>query len=195
MDIINKQHYEQIRKPTVYEKALGYLKQIDEIFAENNRKFELGIINGCNYDREELQKISQKLFDNYKQLKKVTFGSKFPWPEHFYTGDLSGNILKTRRLCSQVKNAVSVFWNGEVSICSYDYSGKLVVGNLAEKRLSEIYNGEKAKKIRKIHFLQKFKQLPICKKCLIPRFKGQNSTFNYSKQITDEKSRGDKKRN
>jgi radical SAM protein with 4Fe4S-binding SPASM domain len=195
MDIIDKQHYEQIRPPAIYEKAINSLKQINEVFAKNNRKFELSIINANSHDRQNLQEIAQKLFGDYTQLRKVSFGTKFPWPEHFYTGNLDGNIAKSRRFCKQINGGVSVFWNGDVSICSYDYSGKLVIGNLAKTTLSEIYNSEEAKKIRKIHFLQKLKQLPVCAKCLIPRFTSQNILFNYPDNNKNEKTRRHKTRN
>jgi radical SAM protein with 4Fe4S-binding SPASM domain len=175
MDIFNKEKYEQIRRPARYENAVESLSAIDKIFAEYNRKYELTLIADDDMDEQD---FSNQLFARYKQLKKISFSSKFPWPEHFYTGNLEGKISKKRKSCRQISSGVSVFWTGEVSICSYDFSGKLIIGNLTDTRLSEIYNSEQARKIRKRYFLHQWNKIPLCKNCLLPRFTSKTTSFN-----------------
>lgn len=179
MDISNKGNYEQIRKPANYEKALESLSAIDAVFAENNRKYELTMIADEDIDE---QNAVNRLFAQYKQLRKVSFGSKFPWPEHFYTGNLEEHIVKKRNTCMQITGGASVFWTGEVSICSYDFSGKLVIGNLADAVLSEIYNSPQAREIRKRHFLRQWNKIPVCKNCLLTRFTNKKTSFNRPKK-------------
>ena len=178
MEISNKENYEQIRKPACYEKALESLSTIEEIFADKKRKYELTMIADKNMDE---QYLSTLLFTQYKQLRKISFGSKFPWPEHFYTGNLEEHIAKRRNLCKQITGGVSVFWTGEVSICSYDFSGKLIIGNLTNTVLSKIYNSTQAREIRKRHFLNQLNKVTICKNCLLPRFVSQTTMFKRPK--------------
>jgi MoaA/NifB/PqqE/SkfB family radical SAM enzyme len=179
MDLINKEKYEQIRLPAMYEKAIESLRQIDKTFTEYNRKYELNIIvdEKTGTDIE----VCDTLFSQFKQLRKITFTTKFPWPEHFHTGDLSEHIAKRRMFCKQITGGVSVYWNGDVTICSYDFSGKLIIGNLTETRLSEIYNSLPARRIRKWHYLNRLGKLPICEACLLPRFVSKTIIVNRPK--------------
>jgi MoaA/NifB/PqqE/SkfB family radical SAM enzyme len=183
MDIINKEWYEDIRQPAKYEKALEFLHEIDAVFAEKNRKYDLNIM----YDNEsDRQAISDKLFSQFKRLKNLSFGSKFPWPDHFYTGDLS-RIQNKRQSCLYIHGILSVFWTGDVSMCSFDYSGKMMIGNMLENKYSEIYNGKQAKLYRKYFLLQRWDKLPLCKNCLIPRFR--NKTKNFTNNRENETAR------
>jgi hypothetical protein len=179
MEIFDKEEYERLRRPARYGRALESLSVIDGIFAENKRKYELTMIDsGGMYDKDD---VCQRLFAQYGQLGRISFGTQFPWPEHFYTGDLQGNISRKRRLCQQMDGNVSVYWTGETSICSYDFSGKLIIGDLTENPLSEIYNSKQARDIRRYHFLHRWNRLPLCKNCLLPRFTSRTTSFNRKK--------------
>jgi radical SAM protein with 4Fe4S-binding SPASM domain len=179
MDIFSKEIYEQIRTPARYENALASLSAIDEVFAEYHRKYELTMIADKDTDEQEL---CNRLFARYRQLKKVSFGSKFPWPEDFQTGNLEGRMAKKRRACKQITGGVAVFWTGEVTLCSYDFSGKLVIGNLWDGTLSKIYNSQRARAIRKRHFFHQWHKIPVCKNCLLPRFTSKTTSFNRPKE-------------
>jgi len=179
MDISNKENYEYIRTPARYEKALESLAVLDTIFAENNRKYELTMIAHAGLDE---QNVSNQLFAQYKQLRKITYSAKFPWPEHFYTGNLEEGLIKKRNLCKQITGGVSVFWTGEVSICSYDFSGKLIIGNLTNTALSQIYNSTQAREIRKKHALHQWNKIPVCKSCLLPRFISKTTAYSRPKK-------------
>jgi radical SAM protein with 4Fe4S-binding SPASM domain len=179
IDILDKEQYEQIRKPACYENALESLSVIDKVFAEYNRKYELTMIAD---EKTGARDLCNRLFVKYQQLNKISLGAKFPWPEHFYTGNLEGNISKTRETCKQITEGISVFWTGEVTVCSYDFSGKLIVGNLTNTTLSRIYNSNQARKIRKRHFFRQWHRIPVCKNCLLPRFISKTTSFDRPKK-------------
>ncbi|MDR3219616.1 MAG: radical SAM protein [Dysgonamonadaceae bacterium] len=181
MDIINKEEYEQIRKPAVYKNAIESLQKIDAAFAGHNRKYELNIIANGNLS-DNKQAFCNQLFSRFLRLRKISFTTKFPWPEHFYVGDLSGHIAKKRTLCEQITGGISVYWNGDATICSYDFSGKLLIGNLLDTSLSKLYNSSQARRIRKYHFFHRFVKLPVCKECLLPRFTNRTTSFNRPKE-------------
>ena len=180
MDIINKEYYEELRKPALYFKAVESLKQIDTIFAEHDRMYELNMIADETI-LENIQTIADEIFESFSKLQKINFNLNYPWPEHFYTGDLKGHLSKKRTLCKQISNDISVYWNGDTTICSYDFSGKLIIGNMTTAKLSEIYNSSAARKIRKVHFLRQWKKLPVCEKCLLPRYTSATKSINRLK--------------
>jgi sulfatase maturation enzyme AslB (radical SAM superfamily) len=180
MEILDKKRYEQIRKPALYENAIKSLSAIDKVFAEYKRKYELTMIADEDTDVRDLCK---RLFAQYRQVKKISLTAKFPWPEHFYTGNLEGNVSKKRKFCRQITEGVSVFWTGEATLCSYDFSGKLIIGNLLDTPLSRIYNSKRARAIRKKHFFRRWHKIPVCKNCLLPRFAGKTISINRPKEI------------
>ena len=180
MDIVDKEYYEELRTPALYSKAIESLKQIDTIFAKYNRKYELNIITGEAVLENE-QVIANQIFASFKQIRKISFNRNFPWPEYFFTGDLKGHMLKKRMICQQISNHISVYWNGDVTICSYDFSGKLIIGNMETTKLSEIYNSPAARRIRKNHYLRQLKKLPVCEKCLLPRYTSVTTSIKRPK--------------
>jgi radical SAM protein with 4Fe4S-binding SPASM domain len=50
--------------------------------------------------------------------------------------------------CSHPFESTGIFWNGDITLCCDDYNGELVVGNVRDKTIDEILNGEKAQRIR-----------------------------------------------
>jgi len=75
-------------------------------------------------------------------LKWLTNWGKVILPEGFKV------IPSHYGYCAYPFENMGVFWNGEVTLCCDDYNGELVVGDLKEQALSEIFNGEEAEKIR-----------------------------------------------
>jgi radical SAM protein with 4Fe4S-binding SPASM domain len=189
-DILNKEHYEQIRQPAKYEKMIGQLVLINRIFEANRRKFEITMIaNSENF--ENMHELCKKLFTNYGCLTKISFGSKFPWPEHFYTGELNKRLSKKRKFCSQINGNISVYWDGKATMCSFDFSGELVIGDLLAEKLSEVYNSQAARKIRTWHYMRRYSKVPVCQKCILPRYRSSSRVLtrrqlvNY-KQIIEK---------
>lgn len=184
-DIVSKTHYETIRQPANYEKMLSHLEKINLLFRKHKRQFELTMIideQGIG-DRENLAK---KFFSQYDCLTKIVWGSRFPWPECFHTGDLEKRLAGKRGLCLQIINTMAVYWNGEASLCSYDFSGRLIAGSLLHQKLSQLYNSPEARRIRRYHYRRQYKKLPICSQCLLPRYKSQTFVIDKKTMKPDE---------
>ena len=50
--------------------------------------------------------------------------------------------------CAYPFESLGILWNGDVTLCCDDYNGELVVGNLKEKTLQQVFYSEKASRIR-----------------------------------------------
>ena len=177
MDISSKEHYEEIRYPGKFDAAVTSLESINEMFAKYNSRYEISVIDDENSTctREEM---ALGLFEKYSNLSMVTVNTRFPWPRYFYMGDLSGKIDVKDRFCKESIAQLAIAWNGDALFCSYDYGGELVVGSILDTKLSELYNSEIAVKYRKLHFMGKRNDIPLCKECVLPRFYGTNVKFN-----------------
>jgi radical SAM protein with 4Fe4S-binding SPASM domain len=177
LDIFSKEYYEQLRRPARYETMMDHLDKINALFRKHNRMYEISVTIE-NEDIREHHALCKKLFFLYDRLQVISFGSLFPWPDHFHTGKLAERLLKKRNLCNQIMKGIAVYWNGDVTICSFDYSGNLTIGNLTETKLSRVFNSPRARKIRADYYLRRYKQLPLCRQCVLPRFKSSSLSVN-----------------
>jgi MoaA/NifB/PqqE/SkfB family radical SAM enzyme len=82
-------------------------------------------------------------------------------------------VLKSRpKYCSWLRQTV-IFYNGDVTLCCYDYNGDLTVGNVfADGGLKKVLKSGKYRRYRKMAITKKFK---LCQNC--------NLTSDYGKTI------------
>ncbi len=114
----------------------------------------------------------QKFISEYESICDYFFVEKITdiWPEY------SSNIGKKQRynrtdvpsdpICIQPFDLLSITADGTVSPCCADWKRELVLGNIAEKSLLDMWEGEELKKLR-IQLLKKERDLP-CKVCGFP---------------------------
>jgi len=66
--------------------------------------------------------------------------------------------------CSRV-NQMSILWDGRVNLCCMDPEGRVILGDVKENTLSEIFQSELAVHYREMHSQKRFSELPLCKDC------------------------------
>jgi MoaA/NifB/PqqE/SkfB family radical SAM enzyme len=74
-------------------------------------------------------------------------------------------IKPRTRTCSQLWERLTVFWNGDVTVCPQDLDGNRVFGNLAEQSIREVCMKEELLSIKRIHKQRLFEQIPVCYAC------------------------------
>ncbi|MBR6438586.1 MAG: radical SAM protein [Bacteroidales bacterium] len=177
MDISSKEDYEEIRYPGQYEVAVKCLEEINSVFEKYHSRYEISIITD-NQNHSKIKEKTTELFKKYSNLSKISVNSKFPWPRNFYMGDLSGNIEKKECFCKESVSQLAIAWNGDALFCSYDYGGELIVGNIFTTKLSELYNSPQAMQYRRLHYMYRKNDIPLCRECLLPKFYGFMATYN-----------------
>jgi radical SAM protein with 4Fe4S-binding SPASM domain len=56
-----------------------------------------------------------------------------------------------------------ILWNGDVLLCSFDWNHEIIIGNIRERPLSEIWTSEKMKYIRRMHYQKR--PIEACGRC------------------------------
>jgi radical SAM protein with 4Fe4S-binding SPASM domain len=69
------------------------------------------------------------------------------------------------RTCSHLWQKMTVFWNGDVTICNQDVDGDWILGNLKENSIKELWTSDKLLSIKKAHKKKDFSNLPLCYDC------------------------------
>jgi radical SAM protein with 4Fe4S-binding SPASM domain len=72
---------------------------------------------------------------------------------------------KNKKKCPQLWQRLVVAWNGDVHTCCVDWQSKGVLGNVMKKSLSEIWVGNKEKRIRQLYKLGLGWMIEPCKNC------------------------------
>ena len=67
------------------------------------------------------------------------------------------------QICLNPWLSVSIQSNGNVTACCFSFGDDIILGNLRENTLSEIWKGEKVKQLRKEHETKQYR--PICAHC------------------------------
>lgn len=72
---------------------------------------------------------------------------------------------ENRSPCALLWQKMVIDWNSDVVLCCDDYSHQVVLGNLKNQTIKEIWEGDKLRKIRECHVKRDFHKLPLCKNC------------------------------
>lgn len=87
---------------------------------------------------------------------------------HNWTGDIefeeSSNEGR-RDPCRLLWTDMVISWNGDVPLCCNDYENKVLLGNINERSIQEIWSGLQLEQIRQWHLEKDFTKSLICKNC------------------------------
>jgi radical SAM protein with 4Fe4S-binding SPASM domain len=74
---------------------------------------------------------------------------------------------EARKVCSKPFYELVIKANGDVTPCCADWDGSLKIGNILESSLPEIWEGELAKGIRRLHISGRRSDLGMCRDCTL----------------------------
>lgn len=69
--------------------------------------------------------------------------------------------------CTRLFKQAYILFNGDMVLCCTDYFKKIVLGNVAENSIYEVWNSPRAVKIRQDFIRGDFSENPLCASCLI----------------------------
>jgi radical SAM protein with 4Fe4S-binding SPASM domain len=101
-------------------------------------------------------------------VREVEFWLYQPWPDHVLETELRC-IHRDPKVCSVALQTLFVSWKGDISPCSFDIHGELVLGTFPEVSLRSLYNSKKLRVFRRQTIRRSTFRPPVCKKCLVNR--------------------------
>lgn len=75
------------------------------------------------------------------------------------------SVVKKHPRCPEVFDKLSINWDGAVSACCEDYDNLMIVGDIREQSLKDIWRSEKMNRYRIILARGQHDQLPLCRTC------------------------------
>lgn len=190
VDLLFPEYYEGIRTGARYHDTLDNLDLMNRVFSWHKMFFNIIIIVDSSLADhiDGILRCFEMLYSRYSQLNGILLGSRFPWPRLPWTGDLSGHLVKGHMRCSHAFEGLSILWNGDATMCSFDYTGECVVGSLIDNTYSEVYNNRAARAFRTSHWRHKDSELPLCGDCLLDRYVPASATIHRSVFLRNDKN-------
>lgn len=67
--------------------------------------------------------------------------------------------------CHLLWSHMVINWDGTVPLCAQDLLGRMIIGNLKDQTMQEVWTSDRLNQIRKLHLERKMNQNPLCAKC------------------------------
>lgn len=74
-------------------------------------------------------------------------------------------IGERRTPCRMLWRNLSIHADGKVSACCHDSEDELIIGDVRDERVHDIWNGDRLASLRRLHQEGRFEELPICANC------------------------------
>jgi len=187
LDSLKKEAYEQFRIGGNFETVKKNIENFLRLKRESGKKRPIAtlqfILNKLNQDEvpdikkfakeNKIDKLYIKPFilseyaynkNEIKNLSEKFFADKDIYDEDIvYKKDEQGLRPKIEyKKCPDVRRVFTILADGRAVMCCFDLLGDYVFGDLSEQAFKEVWNSDKAKKMRRAAFKR---QLPLCKVC------------------------------
>lgn len=83
--------------------------------------------------------------------------------QNFYTA--GGERIEGKKTCTIPFHAMNIKSNGDVVACIVDWNRGTCIGNVTDTSLQKIWNGERARRLRRLLLEGRDSELPSCKDC------------------------------
>lgn len=138
-------------------------------FLELRKKYHLNgpVIETMFYPMPENQhevSLYLKTYQNFVDHARVAGAISYSFAQ-YNTLNEGKNIKPRTKTCSQLWERLTIFWNGDVTVCPQDINGARVFGNLAEQSIREVCMNENLLSIKRMHKQKLFEKLPYCYVC------------------------------
>jgi hypothetical protein len=155
-DGATSEEFEKIRFPLKFDTIIENIKELVRI--RNFKKSPLKIKAACcsTSDKNETIRSLENCVDGF------SFGKVHNWSDSGMDHATKSTI---RKPCSRVWQTFTVLSNGKVALCCLDYEGQVILGDLNEASIFEIWKNESYKKIRSLHKNARQDQIIICNNC------------------------------
>lgn len=172
----DKGTYNEMREGGDYERLLGTIRRFHELrgdrdypfiqisttltgeTAEQVKTFKHDVGDLCDYYNigytmlHHLNVDAMKIDDAEKaKIKRLQEHERL---QHTY-----------RPVCAEAFDKLSVNWNGDVTLCCSDYDNFMIVGNLLDRDLREIFNGKAANVYREAIAKHEYGKIECCSHC------------------------------
>ena len=146
-----------------------FRKVLDNVAYFISRKKALGLVLPEVQVSMVKTKYNENLVEEFKRSWKGKVDRIRIYEEHTVDGTFGKSKTfkadNNRKPCLKPFNEMVVYWNGQTALCNHDWDRQESLGNAAAERLVDIWNGDKYKKVRKMHLEAEWERIETCAYC------------------------------
>jgi radical SAM protein with 4Fe4S-binding SPASM domain len=176
MDSIHREAYEKIRVGLKYDVVMGNIMRLIE--ARPKTKIAIRMVRQT-LNRNEVEEfvafwrargVEAMVWDvgNRSGAVQQFEGIKVPRENTWWYAMVSNLLLEVfAPHCPGPFYIANILHNGDVLACGFDWLHESVVGNVRNQTISEIWNSEKMREMRRLHYEKRGEEIDMCKRCSI----------------------------
>jgi radical SAM protein with 4Fe4S-binding SPASM domain len=164
LDGTNDEEYKSIRGNSVsYEKAIANINELISLRTQQNIPLIIDLqMISLNQTKDRLNEFKKKWEEKGVNVYIKQF---FPYPDVNHSEFMVQNEKNFVSKCMFPFISMVVLRDGTVTPCCSDYNGEIVLGNINDNSLTEIWNGEKYFQFRYNFIHNRFNDKALCKRC------------------------------
>lgn len=157
VDGADADEFASVRRGLSLDQILDNLNQLAELRnnGTGNKNIKVTAICTQSSDRERTEKLLAGTVD------KVEYSRIHNWG-----GALNRlGLKKIRKPCIRPFKTMTILWDGQVSLCCLDYNGSEILGDVSGQTISQVWENEHYRKIRRLHELSGQSKNKLCREC------------------------------
>ncbi len=167
LDGYDKETYEKFRIGANFEVVLDNIITFLKLKKKMKRKKPYTIIQVIEPQEFSKSVEEREAFRHY--FDHLAIDKVYVKRPHNWAGNVPGegevSSSRTYSPCTFCWYALTILWDGTVLICPQDYFVKTPLGNVSSSSLTEIWNGEEIKKLRRKMINGEVRKLDPCRHC------------------------------
>lgn len=174
---VSEEGYKKVTK--TYSDYPTILKNVAFLFEEKKRRKSPLIVKAKILDVGLTPEEKKKFIDDFTAITDQAYiDSLMGWSdaqsgdfmmgmgEQITTGlDGVSPLKRDRKVCPNPFKTLAINYNGQVSVCSVDWSFGTLVGDASKENVVDIWNGEPLRKFRLTHLEGRRKDIKACASC------------------------------
>lgn len=175
----NKEKFEFARSGADWAKVYNNIDSLLAFKKSKNLHFPVVKIQNIRFtsgeepERKELEEL-RALFkenpaDEYFHFQAHSWGGKFAANLKKNPGTYKLSVKQNKyHPCSHLWNSFVITYDGKVVPCCRDLNNELIIGDLEEKSITQIWFGEEYYRLRKLHTQKRIDEIELCRHCSKP---------------------------
>ncbi len=154
-DGATKEEFEKIRYPLKFDDVVNNMVELVRVRDEMGSDARIYVACCSTSDKSQTMAMLESKVDGFSFGKIHNWGSE----------DYETSKTKLRKPCRRVWETLTVLSNGDVSLCCLDYDGSVLLGNVNEQSIHEIWRSDKYRRVRDAHRKAAQQQIALCGSC------------------------------
>jgi len=187
---VDEKSYQEMRQDSSFNKLVGNIKTTHLIRGERMLPY-IHVSTTTTYETDdEIKKFKDEITPycdlvtagktmlEHIEIEKTKLSKK--QKELLFELKKKESMAEERlKKCPEVFGKISIDWDGQITACCSDYNREMIIGDIKESSLFDIFHSDIANKYRKTLRKNEFEKIPHCNRCFdLMSIQGKNKIIS-----------------